>query len=340
MSLIWNNKISISYFGEAHDPTIGITIGGLPAGEYINSDEIRKFLDRLSPKCLGRNLKLPMPKVMSGLNNERTTGAPLCAIMQNCKVEKDNSPALPVNLRAGRADYTGAGRCLGFCDVAKKSRDPERFAIPLCFAGAVCGQILERRGIYTGAHISKIHNIKDNPFDNVRVTREDILNIRCKDLPVINDRKGWLMVEDIARAEKAGESLGGIVECVSVNVPAGIGSPVFDGLSNNIAQIIFGLPDIKGIEFGSGFSASGMIGSQYSDRSYITDHGFSMTKTNCHGGMVGGISSGMPITFNAAFKPPETGGGKVCSVPEAVVYTESAVNIAILCNMIDYPNFC
>lgn len=340
MSSIWNNKISVLYFGEAHDSVIGITVEGLPAGEYINSDEIAKFMRRISPKSMGSHKNIPTPRIMSGLFNERTTGAPLCAVLQNPKTDIVPTSADPQNYRFGHADYTGAMCCRGYCDVEKKSKTTERFTSPLSFAGAVCSQILERRGIYTGAHIAKIHNIKDNPYDTVRISRDDLLSIRFKDFPVINDRKGWMMLEDISMAREAGESLGGIVECVSVNVPSGVGSPVFNGLANNIAQLVFGIPDVMGVEFGAGFSAAEMVGSQYSDSSYITEHGYSLTKTNSHGGMIGGISSGMPITVNAAFKPPGTDSGDCCTIPKAVVYVESAINIALLSAMLDYPNFC
>ncbi len=339
MSLIWNNKISVSYFGEAHDSVIGVTINGIPEGEYISSEKITGFLSRLSPKSLGTAKKLPSPRIMSGLMNERTTGAPLCAILQNTKVQL-SSDENTESLRFGHGDYTGTVCCRGYCDAERKSRSAEIFTTPLCFAGAVCGQILERRGIYTGGHIARIHNIKDNPFDTVRLSRDAVLSVRFKDLPVINDRIGWTMLENISMARESGESLGGIVECVSVNVPSGVGSPIFNGLTNCISQLLFTLPDITGVEFGDGFSAAEMPGSQYADISYITEQGYSMTKTNSHGGMINGISSGMPITVKAAFKPPKIGSSECCTIPQAVIYAESAINIALLTAMLDYPNFC
>lgn len=338
MSLIWNNNISVSYFGEAQDSVVGITISGLPAGEFINSDEISRFLNRLSFKCLG-GCKIPMPRIMSGINHERTTGAPLCAVIRNQKeyIQEDSQPK---NIRYGHADYTGAVCNRGYCDTEKNSQTAEIFTLPLCFAGAVCGQILERRGIYTGAHIAKIHNIKDNPFDVVRLSRDAVLSIRFKDFPVINDKNGWLMLNDMAMAEESGETFGGVVECAAINVPSGVGSPVFNGLANNIAQLLFGIPDITGVEFGAGFSAAEMLGSQYSDKTYTTEQGYSMTKTNSHGGLLNGISSGMPIVLNAAFKPAKKGSQPCCNVPKAVIYVESAVNTALLSAILDYPNFC
>ncbi|MCM1132893.1 MAG: chorismate synthase [Ruminococcus flavefaciens] len=335
MSLIWNNKISVSYFGEPQDSVIGINIDNLPSGEYIDPEALSRFMNRLYPKSMGRKNPLPSPRIISGLRNEHTTGSPLCALIQNTAVAKDKKP--DTTLRYGHADYTGTVRYRGIEDAERYSAYTEHFIAPLCFAGAVAGQILERRGIYTGSHIASVHNIKDNPFDPVNITRDAVLSVRFKDFPVINDRRGWLMLEDIAKAGEAGESLGGIVECAVVNLPAGVGSPVFDGLKNNIAQLVFGIPEISGLEFGSGFSSAKTTGSQHSDRFYMNEQGYTLTATNNHGGIIGGVSSGMPITLNVAFSPSAS---STCFVPTAVPCVESAVNIAILSNMIDYPNFC
>ena len=194
----------------------------------------------------------------------------------------------------------------------------------------------------------------------MNITRDGVLSVREKDFPVINDRKGWAMIEDINKAHEGGESLGGVIECAAVNVPAGIGSPIFDGLENNIAQLVFGIPNVRGLEFGAGFLSAKMVGSQNNDEFYVNDHGHVLTKTNNHGGILGGISSGMPITLRVAFKPSEYVAGQQaavnyrdmtsetvesvkhipCNVPSAVPCVEAAVNIALLSHMLDYPNFC
>ena len=347
MSSIWNNRISISFFGESEGAAIGVTIDGLPAGEYIDPDEIRRYMDRRTPNSYKdeNTRRTPLPRIMSGVTGDRTTGGPLCAFIQNIdrrpREERNDVSKL---VRAGNADYTGAVRYRGYNDVMDRSSRAEKLTAPLCFAGAVCAQILERRGIFTGAHIAQIHNIKDNPYDKVKLDRDAVISTRYKDFPVINDRKGWLMLEDIAKAKEAGESLGGIIECAAVNVPAGVGSPIFDGLENNIAQLIFGIPSVKGLEFGAGFSTANMVGSQSSDDFYVEERGHVVTRTNNHGGILGGISSGMPITLNVAFKPVQNEGsgglGDTCIVPKAVPCVEAAVNIALLSNMLDYPSFC
>jgi chorismate synthase len=219
---------------------------------------------------------------------------------------------------------------------------------------------LERRGIYTGAHIASIHNIKDTPFNSVKVTREDILAVQRKAFPVIDDLKGKRMRADIQRAREGQESLGGMIECATVNVPAGVGSPMFDGLENTIASLIFGIPAVKGLEFGAGFLTAKMVGSQNNDEFYVDERGHVLTKTNNHGGILGGISSGMPITLKVAIKPTPSisrpqqtvdlsslkgeelkihGRHDPCIVPRAVPCVESAVNVALLCHMMDYPHF-
>lgn len=351
MSSIWNNRISVSIFGDSAGAAVGITISGLPEGEYISTEELTAFMARRNSSVMGDNPhnNSPVPHILSGIVNERTTGTSLCAFLPNSMRSVKTSAKTNSLICSGHADYTGAGRRMSFCDILENIHFADRLTLPVCFAGAICGQILQRRGIYTGAHILSIHKVKDNPFDPVNVNRDAVLSIRKKDFPVINDLKGWYMTEDIRRAAEAGESLGGVIECAAVNVPAGIGSPVFDGLKNNIAQLIFGIPGISGLEFGAGFTAARMIGSQSSDDHYVNERGYVLTKTNHHGGVIGGISSGMPITINAAVTPavhPTDMDGdplqisKACNVPKLVPCVEAAVNIALLSHMIDYPEFC
>lgn len=363
MSSIWTNRISISIFGESHGPAIGVVIDNLPAGEYINVEELGRFMARRAPKKDGTTTsrsEKDMPQILSGVHNERTTGTPLCAFIQNTDTHSGDYSNISRLARPGHADYTGTLRYKGFNDVRGGGHFSGRLTAPLCFAGAVCSQILERRGIYVGAHILSIHDTRDSEFDHVKVSREDILDVRYKEFPVINDRKGKIMFEDIQKARLGCESLGGIIECAAINVPAGIGSPIFDGLENSIAQLIFGIPAVKGLEFGAGFMTAKMVGSQNNDEFYVDDFGHVKTRTNNHGGILGGISSGMPITLNVAIKPTPSiakpqatvdysnmsnevleikGRHDPCIVPRAVPCVEAAVSLAILSHMLDYPNF-
>lgn len=363
MSSIWNNRISISIFGESHGPAIGVVIDNLPPGEHIDIEELGRFMARRAPKKDGTTTmrsEKDLPQIMSGLINDKTTGTPLCAFIQNTDQHSKDYGNIAKLARPGHADYTGAMRYRGFNDVRGGGHFSGRLTAPLCFAGAVCGQILEKRGIYTGAHIAEIHNIKDDVFNRTNVDKQDILDVRYKKFPVINDKQGEKMFDDIQKARVGGESLGGIIECACINVPAGIGSPMFDGLENTLAQLIFGIPAVKGLEFGAGFLTAKMVGSQNNDDFYVDDKGHVKTKTNNHGGILGGISSGMPITMNVAIKPTPSiskpqdtidygnmkndvlevkGRHDPCIVPRAVPCVEAAVNIGILSHMLDYPNF-
>ncbi len=356
MASIWNNRISVSIFGEAQGPAIGVTIDNLPPGEFIEAPKLHEFMER---RCPGVHSSDNFIQIMSGILKERTTGTPLCAFIQNTQTEAAPDLSRLNRLpRPGHADYTGTLRYRGFNDIREGGHFSDRLTAPLCFAGAICGQILERRGIYTGAHALEIHGIRDKEFDYINVDKESIMEVRRRSFPVIDFDAGTDMLDDIRRAADGNESLGGIVECAAVNVPAGIGSPIFDGLENSIAQLMFGIPGVRGIEFGAGFQSAEMVGSQHNDEFYVNDHGHIRTMTNHHGGILGGISSGMPIIVRVAFKPTPTLrsvqdgltavksekldaeiGAESCIVPRMVPCVEACVNLALLAHMMDYPHF-
>jgi len=363
MSSIWNHNISISIFGESHGAGIGVVIDNIPPGEQLNIEEIQHFMARRAPKKDGTSTQRSekdIPQIMSGVLNNRTTGTPICAVIQNTDQHSQDYENVSRLARPGHADYTGAERYKGFNDVRGGGHFSGRLTAPLVFAGAVCAQILERRGIYTGAHIASISNIEDSNFDNINISREDILNIRKKHFPVIDDNRGKEMFSAINTAREELDSLGGIIECASINIPAGIGSPMFDGLENSISQLIFGIPAVKGLEFGNGFECTKLLGSQNNDEFYINEHNHVVTRTNNHGGILGGISSGMPIILRVAIKPTPSisqpqntidystfknevitvkGRHDPCIVPRAVPCIEAVVNIALLSHMTVYPNF-
>lgn len=363
MASIWKNNISVSVFGESHGPAIGVVMDNLPAGEYIDMEKLMEFMARRAPKknkTSTQRRESDMPQIMSGYLNGKTTGTPLCAFISNTDTHSQDYNNISRLARPGHADYTGALRYGGFNDVRGGGHFSGRLTAPICFAGAVAGQILERRGIYTGAHILEIHGVRDRSVDPITVTKDDIVNMRKSEFPVIDDEKGKEMIADITKAASCGDSVGGIVECVSINVPAGIGSPIFDGIENSIASLVFGIPAVKGLEFGAGFNCAKMLGSENNDEFYVNETGHVVTRTNNHGGILGGISSGMPITLRVAFKPTPSiskaqhtvdigsmtnetlkikGRHDPCVVPRAVPVVEAAVNIALLSHMLDYPNF-
>ncbi|MBP0954627.1 MAG: chorismate synthase [Oscillospiraceae bacterium] len=360
MSSFWNGRLNVSVFGESKGPAIGVTIDNLPPGEYIDTEDLRDTLSRRLFKAdMTIDRDAAMPSILSGINGCRTTGAPLMALITNNEMPHDDED-IPRIARPGNSDYTGTVRYKGFNDIRDEGHLSKKLMAPLIFAGAVCRQILERRSIYTGAHILSIHNIRDKAFDPVNIDRDTIVQVRKKRFPVMSDRKGALMRADIAKAAACGDSLGGVVECAVTNLPAGIGSPMFDGLENSVSQLVFGIPLVSGIEFGAGFGSAGMLGSQYNDEFYADDHGYVKTKTNNHGGVLGGISSGMPLMFRVAFRPNPTLGmnrkgvdlttlqetvtgensaESACLVPSCVPVVEAAAAIAVLSQMLDYPDF-
>ncbi|MBR0120008.1 MAG: chorismate synthase [Eubacterium sp.] len=363
MSSTWKNNITFTVFGESHGKAIGVTIDDLPAGESIDLDKVYEFMARRAPKnnaTSTQRREKDHPTIVSGFYNGKTTGTPLCAFIPNTDQHSKDYSNLSKLARPGHADYTGALRYRGFNDFRGGGHFSGRLTAPLCFVGAIAGQILEKRGIYVGAHISEIHGIADKNFDPINTDKDAIREIRSKDFPVIIDVQGNEMVKEIERARNDKDSVGGIIECIAINVPAGIGSPMFDGLENSIAQLVFGIPAVKGIEFGAGFDTALMTGSENNDEFYINDRGHVVTRTNNHGGILGGISSGMPITLRVAFKPTPSiakpqetvdysamknetleikGRHDPCVVPRAVPCVEAAVNLAILNHMLDYPNF-
>ena len=360
MKNTFGSAVSLTIFGESHGPAVGVVLDGLAPGVPVDEEYIRRQLSRRRPSTA---MDTPRQEpdhyqICSGVWQGRTTGTPIAIVIPN---ENTRSGDYTYGLaRPSHADYAAYCKYHGYEDWRGGGHFSGRLTAPLCFAGAVCGQILERRGIYTGAHIASVHGISDDAFSRTKVTKEDILEVRGKDFPVRNDAQGEKMKEDIRNASQGGESLGGIIECVTINMPAGVGSPIFEGLENTIAQLIFGIPAVKGLEFGAGFQVAEMVGSQNNDPFYIDENGHVKTKTNNHGGILGGISSGMPITLNVAIKPTASiakpqetvdfrakknetlqihGRHDPCIVPRAVPCVEAAVNIALLSHMMDYPNF-
>ncbi|MCH5208879.1 MAG: chorismate synthase [Oscillospiraceae bacterium] len=359
MSSCFNKGIDISIFGESHGKAIGVVIGNLPAGENIDIDRICEFMQRRASKKDGTSTtrsEKDIPEVISGLYGGKTTGTPLCAMILNTDHKSVDYGNISHIARPAHADYTGFLRYNGANDPRGGGHFSGRLTAPLCFAGAVCGQILENRGITTGAHIERIKDVCDDKFDPINVSAEQ-LNAVKSGFPVLSTDAEDKMREIINDARLNSDSLGGIVECAAVGFPAGIGSPMMDGLENIISQLVFSIPAVKGIEFGNGFSCADIFGSENNDEFYI-ENGKILTKTNNHGGILGGISSGMPIIFRVAFKPTPSisrpqnsvdfkgmtetelvikGRHDPCVVPRAVPCVEAAMNIALLSALIDDP---
>lgn len=305
MSGMWGSKIKLSIFGESHGNAIGITIDGLPAGFYIDMDKIMMEMARRAP---GKSsLSTPrkesdIPEILSGYFEGKTTGSPLCAIIRNSNTKSKDYSKLKDVMRPGHADYTGAVRYKGFNDYRGGGHFSGRITAPLVFAGAICKQILEVKGIIVSAHINSIGKIKDCSFLESDISDELLNSFKEKELPLINTKLEDEMRQEILRARSSGDSIGGTIECAILGVSPGIGDPFFDSVESTLAHLMFSVPAVKGIEFGKGFDISKMRGSEANDEYYL-ENGNIKTKTNNNGGILGGITNGMPIIFNVAIKP-------------------------------------
>ena len=305
MSGMWGSKIKLSIFGESHGNAIGITIDGLPAGFSIDMDKIMMEMARRAP---GKSsLSTPrkesdIPEILSGYFEGKTTGTPLCAIIRNSNTKSKDYSKLKDVMRPGHADYTGAVRYKGFNDYRGGGHFSGRITAPLVFAGAICKQILEVKGIIISAHINSIGKIKDCSFLERDISDELLNSFKEKELPLINTKLEDEMRQEILSARSSGDSIGGTIECAILGVSPGIGDPFFDSVESTLAHLMFSVPAVKGIEFGKGFDISKMRGSEANDEYYL-ENGNIKTKTNNNGGILGGITNGMPIIFNVAIKP-------------------------------------
>ncbi|MCL2813700.1 MAG: chorismate synthase [Oscillospiraceae bacterium] len=358
MSNIYGKNIKISIFGQSHSAAIGVTVDGLPAGLTIDLDELNAFMRRRMPggNAYSTKRKEPdEPEFLCGLVNGVTCGAPLTAIIRNTDARSSDYDNLSDVPRPSHADYTAYIKYKEARDVRGGGAFSGRLTAPLCVAGGICLQFLRREKIYISAHIAQIGKITDRDFDPVHAGEAEIRILNEAGFPVLDPEAGNQMRSAIESAHKDGDSLGGIVECAAFGVPAGIGEPMFDGMENRLAAIIFGIPAVKGVEFGNGFSAAGLRGSENND-AFIVRGDTIQTRTNNHGGILGGITSGMPLIFRAAFKPTPsisiqqdsvslscrketklTIGGRhdPCIVPRAVPCVEAAAAVAIYGALLD-----
>lgn len=305
MSSEWGRNFSISIFGESHGDGIGVAIQGAPAGIPIDRAALLAFLSRRAPgkdKTSTPRQESDLPETLSGIYRGKTTGAPIAAVIRNRDTRSADYCEFSRAARPGHADYTAYLRYGGFHDPRGGGHFSGRLTAPLCYAGGIAKQILEARGVFVGAHIAEIAGIADAPFPPAELDRETLLLPGQSPFPVLDAQAGEKMREAIEAARMELDSVGGVVECASIGFPGGVGSPMFDGVENRLASILFGIPAVKGVEFGAGFSAARMRGSENNDPFRMAD-GRIRTNRNNAGGILGGISTGMPILVRAAFKP-------------------------------------
>ncbi len=351
MSSTYGERIKLSIFGQSHGAAIGMTLDGVPAGLPVDTQKLQAFLNRRAPgnhAYATTRKENDCPEFLSGVVDGYTCGAPITAIIRNQNTRSHDYNNLKDCPRPGHADFTAQIKYGGYQDVAGGGHFSGRLTAALCIAGGLCKQWLEAKGIRIGAHIAAIAGIPDEPesFDAIAPNFDAI----ALDFPVISPKAGVKMQTAIADAKKDGDSVGGIIECCAVNLPAGLGDPMFEGVESRIAQIIYGIPAVKGLDFGSGFAGSNLRGSQNND-AYTVQDGKITTLTNHAGGILGGITNGMPLLFRVAVKPtpsiskpqqsvsmtklePQSlqiqGRHDPCIVPRAVPVVEAATAIAIL----------
>lgn len=305
MGSVWGNNFKLSIFGESHGGGIGCVLDGFPAGVEYDEAFILSEMDRRAP---GKNRQSTarrekdLPKILSGIFEGKTTGTPISCVIENTDTRSGDYRNLIEHPRPGHADYTGRVRYNGCNDYRGGGHFSGRLTAPMVFAGAMCKLFLRSKGIEVGSHIAAIGQIMDTPFDDVAVSNEQLAALRTQSYPVINPRAQEAMLVQIDQARAAQDSLGGIIECAVTGVPAGLGSPMLCPAEGRISSMLFSVPAVKGVEFGAGFSIAAMRGSEANDRMYL-DGDAVRTETNNNGGILGGITSGMPIIVRAAIKP-------------------------------------
>lgn len=353
MSSTYGEKVKISVFGESHGNGIGVVIDGLPAGVEIDMDKVLVQMARRAPgkdKTATPRLEKDFPKVLSGMLDSTLTGAPLCAVIENTNTKSGDYSNLLSCPRPGHSDYTAFVKYNASNDIRGGGHFSGRLTAPIVFAGAICRQILEKDGIKIAAHINSIGNAFDKPFNPVQIDDSLIERLNNMQFSLIDDSVEAKMRETVENARLELDSVGGTIECAITGIKAGLGEPMFDGVEGIIAKAVFGIPAVKGIEFGKGFELAQMRGSQSND-SFRYCNGKVVTETNNCGGILGGITDGMPILFKTAIKPTPSisqkqktvdlqkkenaeleihGRHDPCIVPRAVPVIEAVAAIAII----------
>ena len=345
MSSIYGDNLKLSIFGQSHGAAIGMTLDGIPAGLPVDFEKLQTFLNRRAP---GQNdwstprKEEDRPEFLAGIADNFTCGAPIAAVIHNRNTRSGDYSNLKDCPRPGHADYTAQIKYGGFQDAAGGGHFSGRLTAPLCIAGGLCKQWLEEMGIHISAHILSIGN---DTFDQAFNQIDPEIDAICEDFPVLDSSAGEKMRQKIASAKQQGDSICGDIECAITGLPAGIGEPMFGGVESRIAQIIYGIPAVKGLKFGEILP----YGSENND-AFSTVSGRVFTETNHAGGILGGITNGMPLLFTVSLKPTPSisktqksvslsrgedqdlvvkGRHDPCIVPRAVPVVEAAAAIAI-----------
>jgi chorismate synthase len=347
-------EFAVTCFGESHGKCIGVIVDGCPAGLSLSEQDIQVELNRRippQPKIVSARIEKDTAEILSGVFNGFTTGTPICVLVRNKEAISSDYDVIRDAPRPGHADYTARIKYGGFSDYRGGGRFSGRVTVALVMAGTIAKKLLKLFKIEVLAYTTAIGNVKlDRTLTAEEIRRNKYKSsVRCPDLKCTK-----AMEKAILKVKSEGDSLGGIVECTALNVPAGVGEPFFDSLDADIAKMLFNVPAVKGVEFGAGFKSAELKGSENND-AYVIQNGKIVTSTNNAGGILGGISSGMPILVRAAIKPTSSisneqktinlskmeettiqvkGRHDPCIVPKAVPVIESAVAIVLADHML------
>ncbi len=353
MNGTWGSALGLTIYGESHGSGLGVVINNLPPGIKLDMDRIRMEMDRRKPgtsKMATPRKEADAFEILSGYFEEHTTGAPLAILIRNTNQRSKDYSKVKNILRPGHADWTAYEKYNGFQDYRGGGHFSGRLTAGIVFAGAVAQQILLKKGIVVGAAVKAIGPIEADPLSLKDVMAFDFENWKREKLPVINADKTQAMMDAIEAARMRQDSIGGKIYAAAKGVPAGLGQPFFHSVESKIAHIMFSVPAVKGIEFGAGFELAHMLGSEANDPIY-EEKGQVLSKTNNNGGILGGITNGMPLELSVVIKPTpsigisqetidiETKGPIMhsvegrhdpCILPRAVPVIESVLAIALL----------
>lgn len=347
MSNTIGTRLKLTVFGESHGPAVGMTLEGFPAGFEPDLAELQAFLNRRAPSASvfsTSRREADAPEFLSGLHDGRTCGDALTAIIRNTNARRaDYANFLP---RPSHADYPAFVKYGGAMDLSGGGCYSGRLTAPICIAGGLCKQYLRQQGVEVFAHIFNIGAQRDEPYDPL-APQTPVLE---RGLTLVDPARAEAMFDEIEAVRAACDSVGGSVECAVTGLPTGLGEPMFDGVENRLAQLLFGIPAVKGVEFGSGFGCAQMRGSAHNDPYYYDENGAVRTRTNHAGGICGGMTTGMPVCFRVAIKPTPSialpqetvdpvahcgaeleirGRHDPCIVPRAVAVVEAAAALAV-----------
>lgn len=305
MSATFGNKIKVTLFGQSHAQAIGAIVDGVPAGFFIDEEKLACFMDRRRAKDELATPRREADKVIikSGVVDGLTCGAPLCLMIENGDTRSQDYKNVQSVMRPSHSDLAAFIKYAGQNDVRGGGQFSGRLTAAMCAAGFICLEILRAQGVEVVSHVSRIGEVSDEPLNSLGTDEDVNKKLLLSSFPVISEEAKKKMREQVLRAKSQGDSVGGEIECAVYNLPKGLGSDFFGGLEALIASAVFSIPAVKGLEFGAGFEYAKMSGSCANDPFILNDKGEIVTETNNCGGILGGISFGMPLVFRAAFKP-------------------------------------